>query len=78
MPTTAENLKDKKLLRHCMSQAKKFALRFGRIGSSDPDDLVQMAMIKLLKRRDADGPPTLSWIYSTVRSAAYDAMRPPV
>lgn len=52
----------------------RMARRYGRIGTIEPDDIVQNAMVKLLNRSD-DRPPTTGWLFMTVRSVAFDAYR---
>lgn len=54
--------------------AKRMALRYGQIGLSEPDDLVQITMIKLLKKNDGR-QPTLGWLYKAMHSSAMDAGR---
>jgi RNA polymerase sigma factor (sigma-70 family) len=57
-----------------LSLANKMALRFGRIGPHDPEDIAQMALLKVWKhtkeQQGSDG-----WLFTVVRNTAYDAMR---
>lgn len=75
MSTTKEILNDKQLLNNYILQAKRYAFKVGRADVSDPEDLVQSAMIKLLQRPKDDEAPTGAWIFRTVSSAAFDAGR---
>ena len=54
--------------------AKRMACRYGQIGLAEPDDIIQAAMIKLLKKDDGR-KPTLGWLYRAVHSSAMDAGR---
>jgi len=55
-------------------RARKMARRYGRIGSCDPDDVAQMAMVKLLNKKDGR-PATASWLFKVIRTTAYDVGR---
>ncbi len=66
--------RSKEELRLLMRKAKDAARKYGQIGPYDTDDLVQIAMIKVLKRK-GDVPPTTGWLYKVVRSVACDAGR---
>lgn len=57
-----------------MKMAKKMARRYGQIGITEPDDLVQMAMLKVLKKNPEE-PVTFGWLSRVVRTAAADAGR---
>lgn len=50
------------------------ARRYGQIGLTEPDDIVQCAMVKLLNKKDSKYP-TLGWLYKAVRYSALDAGR---
>jgi RNA polymerase sigma factor (sigma-70 family) len=54
--------------------ANSIARRYGKIGVHDPEDIAQMAMLKLLNRHD-ERPATNGWMFTVVRSAAYDVGR---
>lgn len=54
--------------------AKRMARRYGQIGLIEPDDIVQCAMLKLLRKQDGRYP-TLGWLYKAVRCSALDAGR---
>jgi len=54
--------------------AKKMAFRYGQIGLTEPDNIVQAAMLKLLRKNDGR-QPTLGWLYKAVHSSAMDAGR---
>ncbi len=57
-----------------LTAAKRMASRYGQIGITDPDDIVQLAMLKLLRKQDGRYP-TMGWLYKTVHSSAMDAGR---
>jgi RNA polymerase sigma factor (sigma-70 family) len=54
--------------------AKRMACRYGRIGLYEPDDICQVAMLKLLKKNDGR-PGTTAWLVKVVHTAAMDAGR---
>jgi RNA polymerase sigma-70 factor (ECF subfamily) len=54
--------------------AKRMARQYGQIGLAEPDDIIQSAMVKLLKKDDGR-KPTLGWLYRAVHSSAMDAGR---
>lgn len=54
--------------------AHRMARRYGRIGLLEPDDLVQEAMLKVLRKRDGKYP-TPGWLFMAVRCSAIDAGR---
>ncbi|HEY9787579.1 MAG TPA: sigma-70 family RNA polymerase sigma factor [Candidatus Obscuribacterales bacterium] len=54
--------------------ARRMARRYGHIGTFEPDDVAHNALVKLLARTGSR-PPTVGWLYKTVRSAASDAAR---
>ena len=54
--------------------AKKMACRYGQIGLTEPDDIVQTAMLKLLSKDDGK-QASLGWLYRVVHSSAMDAGR---
>lgn len=53
--------------------AKHMAGKYGRIGLLDPEDLTQQVMLKVLKANNSS--PSIAWLLTVVRNAAYDAMR---
>lgn len=53
---------------------KKLARRYRQIGLVEPDDLVQEAMLRILRKRDGKYP-TAGWLFKVVHSAAMDAGR---
>jgi RNA polymerase sigma factor (sigma-70 family) len=55
-------------------EAQSFARRFGQIGTYEPEDIAQMALMKVLKRPDIK-QVNKAWLYKVVRSAAFDAGR---
>lgn len=59
----------------CMLEAaRRMARRYGQVGLHEPDDIAQMAMMKLLKRA-GDELPGFGWLYRVVQSVAVDAGR---
>lgn len=54
--------------------AKKMACRYGQIGMTEPDDIVQTVMLKLLRHGNGKRT-TLCWLCRVVRSSAMDAAR---
>ena len=69
-----EDKRSRKELSSILKTVKKMANSFGKIGLVEPDDLVQNAMLRVLKRLDAGVPPR-GWLYMAVRSCASDACR---
>jgi len=65
---------DKEDFGHFYDRARRWAHKFRSHGSIQPEDVAHNAMIKLLKRA-GDRPPTMGWLYKTVRSTAADAAR---
>lgn len=63
----------KKKLKEMLETAYKYAHHHGRIGIHDVDDIVQNVMLKMIARDPM--PATTGWLYKTVRSVAYDALR---
>jgi RNA polymerase sigma-70 factor (ECF subfamily) len=61
-------------VRSMFTIARRMAYKYGTIGYFDPEDMAQIAMIKLLNR-SGERPATIGWLYKTVRSAAADAAR---
>jgi RNA polymerase sigma-70 factor (ECF subfamily) len=67
-------LKDryKEEMKSIMTLAQRYADAFGPTGLDEPDDIVQKALVKVLKRRDSR-PPRKNWIYKVVRSLVFDS-----
>ncbi len=57
-----------------LEAARRMARRYGQVGQHSPDDLAQMAMLKLLKR-GGDELPGFGWLFRVVQSVAADAQR---
>lgn len=53
---------------------RDMAYRYGQIGLTEPDDIVQSTMIKVLRKEDGR-EPNVFWLYKVVRSTALDAGR---
>ncbi len=54
--------------------ASKIASRYGRIGLSEPEDIVQKTMIKVLDKNDGR-KPSVAWMRAVLRNIARDEMR---
>lgn len=54
--------------------AKRMARKYGQIGVCEPDDIAQIAMLRVLNRKDKQ-PPTFGWLHLAVRYSALDAGR---
>ncbi|MBX9694368.1 MAG: RNA polymerase sigma factor [Cyanobacteria bacterium] len=65
---------DDRQLRILMTAAHHFAIHFGQRGLSEPEDIAQIAMLRLLSKNDGRAP-SLRWLRKVVRSIAYDTGR---
>ena len=57
-----------------LSEVKKMASRYRQIGLAEPEDIVQEAMLKVLKKKDKNAIGH-GWLYLAVQSSARDAGR---
>jgi len=65
-------------LHSILTAAKKMARRYGQIGLDEPDDIVQAAMLKVLKRTDERPMPMLWLCGASTLFACRDSLNLPL